>query len=150
MKPSVLFGNIAGLWVLTTATTAPAQTPGVARAQLYDLTTEIGMPHLEENLRYTLQHAKACLTDQALASAFPILGHPALHGCSLRDETRAGTTVSYTLVCEGGHGTRGDAIWRFEKPAVRGMLRVTLGGKNMTFYQRITAISLGACTPEPR
>jgi hypothetical protein len=113
--------------------------------RFYEVTTETGMPHLEENLRYTTSHEKVCLTHQALEAAFPILEHPALHGCRLQNEVRLGDTVSYTLACEGGHGTTGEAVWRIEAQRIRGTLNVKLGGKNMTFYQRVTALPLGKC-----
>ena len=112
---------------------------------LYEVTTETGMPHLEENLRYTTTREKVCLTHQALAVAFPILDHPALRGCSLQNEARRGDTVSYTLACTGGHGTTGEATWHVEKRRIRGTLNIKLGGKNMTFYQRVTALPLGTC-----
>jgi hypothetical protein len=113
--------------------------------RLYEVTTETGMPHLEENLRYTTTRAKVCLAHQALAAAFPILDHPALRGCSLQNEARQGDTVSYTLACEGGHGTTGEATWHVEERRIRGTLNIKLGGKNMTFYQRVTALPLGNC-----
>lgn len=114
-------------------------------ARLYDVTTETGMPHLEENLRYTVTHEKLCLTHQDLAAAFPILSHPALKGCRLEDEMHQKETVSYSLVCTGGHGTTGEATWHIAEQQIRGTLNVKLGGKNMTFYQRVTAVLLGAC-----
>jgi hypothetical protein len=119
-------------------------------AQFYEVTTETGMPHLEENLRYTTLREKHCLTHQTLAAAFPILDHPALKGCRLQDETRQADTVSYTLACEGGHGTTGQATWRVEEHQIRGTLNIKLGGKNMTFYQHVTALPLGKCPSTPR
>jgi len=123
-----------------------AQASETMPARLYELTTETGMPHLEENLRYNVTHEKRCLAHQELAAAFPILGHPALRGCSLTGETRQGDTVSYSLVCAGGHGTTGQAIWHVSENQIRGTLNVKLGGKNMTFYQRVTALPLGKCS----
>jgi hypothetical protein len=114
-------------------------------ARLYEVTTETGMPHLEENLRYTTTRERVCLTHQALAVAFPILDHPALRGCSLQNEARRGDSVSYTLACTGGHGTTGEATWHVEERRIRGILNIKLGGKNMTFYQRVTALPLGSC-----
>ena len=128
MKRSVFPATAVGLLALSTATTAQAQVPDGESARLYELTTELGMPHLEENLRYTLRHTRECLTDRMLTTVFPILEHPALRGCSLQDELRDGTTVSYTLFCDGGHGTKGEATWKFERPAIRGGLHITLGG----------------------
>jgi hypothetical protein len=115
-------------------------------ARLYEITTETGLPHLEENLRYTTRHDRRCLINQPLSAVFPILDHPALQGCRLQDETRQGDTVSYQLVCTGGHGTTGQALWQLDEHRISGTLNIRLGGKNMTFYQRITAVPLGSCS----
>jgi hypothetical protein len=127
----------------------PARAGEVLPSQLYELTTETGMPHLEENLRYTITRVRRCLMHQSLATAFPILAHPALEGCRLEGEARRDEIVSYVLVCDGGHGTRGTAHWRLGARESHGTLEVRLGGKNMTFYQRVTAASLGRCEPRP-
>jgi hypothetical protein len=131
--------------VLFVLATAPALAGEMMPARLYEVTTETGMPHLEENLRYTITKERQCLAHQGLASAFPILSHPALKGCRLDQKSRDDATVSYLLVCEGGHGTTGDAVWKLGERQIRGTLNVKLGGKNMTFYQRVTAKAIGKC-----
>ena len=103
------------------------------------------MPHLEENLRYTTTRTRRCLTHLQLSLAFPILEHPALKGCTLGSETRRSGTVSYVLMCTGGHGTTGGALWHIDPGRIRGTLNVKLGGKNMTFSQSVTALPIGAC-----
>ena len=113
--------------------------------RLYEVTTETGMPHLEENLRYSTTRMKRCLAHQGLTTAFPILTHPALKGCKLGRENRNDATVSYQLICDGGHGTTGSAVWRVDEHQIQGTLNVRLGGKNMTLYQRVTAKPLGKC-----
>jgi len=113
--------------------------------RLYEVTTETGMPHLEENLRYTTTSKRSCLEHQALSAAFPILRHPSLKGCRLEDEAHQGDTVWYRLVCQGGHGASGEALWYIGEHRIQGTLNVKLGGKNMTFYQRVTAVPLGKC-----
>jgi hypothetical protein len=131
------------LTLLVTASNASEPTPTL----LYDVTTETGMPHLEENLRYTITRQRRCLAHEALTSAFPILSHPALAGCRLVRETDSGDTVSFQLTCPTGHGTSGRALWQLGEHEIRGTLDVKLGGKNMTFYQRITAVPVGPCRP---
>jgi hypothetical protein len=113
-------------------------------ARLYEVTVETGMPHLEENLRYAVTREKRCLTDKDLASAFPILKHPALADCKLQHERREAHVDSYILVCQASHGTTGNADWRIGEQLL-GQLDVKLGGKNMTFFQRVTAKPLGQC-----
>jgi hypothetical protein len=122
-----------------------AQASDVLAPRLYEVVSETGMPHLEENLRYTITREERCLSEADLASAFPVLSHAALKGCTLGDETRQDDTVSYALACEGGHGTTGHATWRIGEHQISGLLSVRLGGKNLTFYQRITGKPLGAC-----
>jgi hypothetical protein len=114
-------------------------------AGLYELVTETGMPHLEENLRYAVTRERRCLTGEDLASAFPVMKSASLADCRLRRESRHGESVSYRLVCNGGHGTTGSASWRVGERLMVGTLNVQLGGKNMTFFQRVTAKPLGQC-----
>jgi hypothetical protein len=114
-------------------------------ARLYEVITETGMPHLEENLRYAVTREHRCLAQDNLASEFPVLKSASLADCKLRYESRYGDAVSYVLTCEGGHGTTGNAHWRIGEQAIVGTLSVKLGGKNMTFYQRVTARLLGEC-----
>jgi hypothetical protein len=113
---------------------------------MYEITTETGMPHLEENLRYSTTHERRCLgAAEPLTTAFPILSHVSLKGCRLDHESRQGHTVSYLLACEGAHGTTGHATWELGRHGIIGTLHVKLGGKNMTFYQRVTAVPVGQC-----
>ena len=115
--------------------------------QLYDIVTETVMPHLEENLRYATTREQRCLDENELWTSFTILQYAALKDCRLEPESRREDAVSYTLVCEGGHGTTGRATWQLRRAQSIGTLNVRLGGKNMTFYQRVTARALGACSP---
>lgn len=115
-------------------------------ARLYEVITETSMPHLEENLRYAITRENRCLGGEDLASAFPVLKSASLADCRLQHESRHGDAVSYLLVCEGGHGTTGSASWRVGEQLMVGTLNVKLGGKNMTFFQRLTAKPVGKCS----
>ena len=127
------------------ARTAEKMPPG-----LYEVTTEAAMPNLEENLRYAITHEKRCIIHQGLSTAFPILNHESLKGCKLNKESRSEDAISYLLICENGHGTTGAAQWQLGANPIRGTLDVKLGGKKMTFFQRITAKSLGECIPKAK
>jgi hypothetical protein len=140
------------LWVLA----------ALGPARLYDVTVETGMPHLEENLRYAATRTERCLTRKDLESAFPVLDHPSLAGCKLREQSSDEDTIVYALVCEQSTGrwqllpalptfppsvavATGKATWRIGEHVIRGTLDVKLGGKNMTFFQRVTARVIGDC-----
>lgn len=136
LRTLILVGAFAAVSVPASETTP---------ARLYEVITETGMPHLEENLRYATTRENRCLTGEELASAFPILKSASLADCKLRHESRRGDADSYLLVCDGGHGTTGSASWRMGEQSIVGTLNVKLGGKNMTFFQRVTAKPLGQC-----
>src|SRR4051794_1878007 len=138
--PSVLIPS-----VLIASSAGSAATP---QPQLYAITTETSMPHLEENLRYATTREQRCLEQEELWIAFPVLQYAALKDCRLEQGSRQADAVSYTLVCEGGHGTTGRATWQLGPTQSTGTLSVKLGGKNMTFSQRVTATLLDACTSE--
>ena len=128
-----------GGWLLALVLIYPhAQASETMPPGLYEVTTEIAMPNLVENLRYATTREKRCLSHQKLSSVFPILSHVSLKGCRLDRESRDGETVSYLLICEGGNETTGVAQWQLGGNPIRGTLAVKLGGKNMTFSQTIT------------
>jgi len=116
---------------------------------LYTITTETGMPHLEENLRYATTHETVCLNLNELYQRFPILQSPALADCHLGQQSEGISGTSLPLVCANTRGTTGGttggALWTTYGVRSTGTLSIRLGGKNMTLYQRVTAISRGPC-----
>lgn len=141
-----LAGSLAGSLVSAALICVGASASEVTTSsRLYDITVETGMPHLEENLRYAITREQRCLSRRDIFSVFPILGHKSLNGCRLGDERRGDRTSSWTLVCEGRHGTTGHALWFLDASQISGTLNVKLGGKNMTFYQRVTLRPAGEC-----
>jgi hypothetical protein len=131
------------LFVLDSAVASEA----ADRASLYELVVQTSMPHLEENLRYTKTTSTKCLTRSALFVAFPVLGEDAFDECRLERQAPSENDASYRLVCPISSGTTGIAIWRLGTSDLAGVLEVKLGGKNMTFHQRITAKRIGQCPP---
>lgn len=116
------------------------------KSRLYEVTTETGMPHLEENLRYATRVERRCMDPRELTTAFWMLRDVSLEDCQLVKLTEEPDGISlYELQCYGGHGTTGRAQWQFSPITISGTLVVRLGGKNMTFYQRITAQPIGKC-----
>ena len=136
-----LYVLISSVLIRSSAGAAEALPP-----QLYEIITETSMPHLEENLRYATTREQRCLEPDGLWSAFPILQFAALKDCRLEPKSRQEDAVSYSLVCTGGHGTTGHATWQLGRTQSTGTLNVKLGGKNMTFSQRLIARALGACS----
>ena len=111
----------------------------------YEVMPETGMAHLEENLRYATRIERMCVDERELAQAFWLLRDVSLQDCKLVNLNEAVDQSLYQLNCSGGHGTTGSARWEFGSNMILGTLNVRLGGKNMTFYQRIIAKPLGEC-----
>lgn len=112
----------------------------------YDIVVETVLPHLEENLRHATVRKQMCLEESDLTTVFPALQDGSLQDCRLEPVEQTTDTITLKLVCSGGHGTDGTAIWRRDPGGIRGILNVKLGGKNMTFYQRITGRAAGRCS----
>lgn len=144
---SSIVGSLVGSLVSAALVCPGVSASEVAPSRRYDITIETGIPHLEENLRYADTRERRCLTQHEIFFAFPILGHESLKGCKLADERRGDRTSSWTLVCKGRHGTTGHALWFLDAAQITGTLNVKLGGKNMTFYQRVTLRPAGECEP---
>jgi len=113
--------------------------------QMYEVIAETGVLHLEENLRYATRVERRCMDERQLMTSFWMLGHVSLQDCELVRVSEDAEVVLLKLECSGGHGTMGSARWQFSSNRAYGTLQVRLGGKNMTFYQRITAKRLGKC-----
>ena len=141
MEPRLLIPLLAGLLTL-----APAVPSAEQSQRLYEVITETGMPHLEENIRYATRIERKCMGPQDLPTAFWMLQDVSLQDCKLVELSEEGGNSLYRLNCDGGHGTTGNARWQTSSTTISGTLQVRLGGKNMTFYQRITARPLGQCT----
>jgi len=108
------------------------------------------MPHLEENLRYAITQEQRCLQPDELAALFPILRHPSLDGCRLDDARRRGSSVRYGLVCANPQVASGTARLDGAGERIAGILEIKMGGKNMTFSQRVEAVRQGDCLPHQR
>jgi len=141
----MLQSNWCRLYLLIVLSAQCVDASGPTPPRLYDIVIATGLPHLEENLRYTVIRETRCLSDRDLSSIFPILAHASLANCALLHERREDETISYRLVCSGGSGTTGSATWQVSEHVLRGTLNVKLGGKNMTFFQRVTAAAVGEC-----
>ena len=139
--------GVRSLWVFCVLIPSSAGVAETMSPQLYEIITETFMPHLEENLRYATTREQRCLEEDGLWSSFSMLHYAALMDCRLEPESRQENAISYSLVCSGGHGTTGRATWELGRTKSIGTLNVKLGGKNMTFSQRVTARTLGACSP---
>ena len=100
------------------------------------------MPNLEENLRYATTREQRCLNLDDLESWFPILRHPALEGCHLDDRHR--------LVCANPQVASGAARLETAGERIAGILEIKMGGKNMTFSQRIEALRERDCDAHQR
>lgn len=126
----------------------PSAPGGDGSAVLYDLVTEISMPNLDENMRYATTREQRCVVGGDLSRAFSMLEDVSLGDCRLVPADGTPQQRRQSLRCTGGHGTVGEATWSVEGPIIAGTLQVKLGGKNMTFHQRVRGRAIGPCTPD--
>lgn len=126
-----------------------AWTPAIAAPSgLYEITTETLMPHLEHNLRYADTRERRCVRGNAPDVFFSILEHQSFNGCKLGDGNGR-DPIYYPLVCRSSQGPTGTAQLKVAAERVSGVLQIQMGGKNMTFSQRIEAKRQGDCDSQP-
>ncbi len=127
---------------------AAAWTPSEAVPPgIYEISAHTFMPHLEENLRFarTRTLERRCIREHAVSDFFPILRQQSLNGCKLAAGNRRGDAIYYPLLCDGSGGITGTAQMHADADRIKGVLAIKMGGKNMTFSQRIVATREGDC-----
>jgi hypothetical protein len=139
-RPRIALGMVASLLCSAVWASDQGFRPGA-----YDITAQTVMPHLEESLRYATTRERRCLIGHDLPSVFPILRHQSLEGCKLGDAGRQGDTIRYLLVCRNPQVATGTARLDTGPGRITGVLEIKMGGKNMTFSQRVEAARQGEC-----
>jgi hypothetical protein len=139
------------LLAMTAAATAgPPALPLALPAGAYTLAAQTLMPHLDE-MRWVVRREERCYDgSDALPSLFPVLRQAALTGCSLGSGERDGERLRYELTCASPRVATGSAEILPTAQGAVGKLEVRMGGKNMTFSQRVEALRHGDCGPAPR
>ena len=111
---------------------------------LYQLETQTIMPHLEE-MRQKKQLSTICIVDAHIKQLFPIMRQPGLKDCYFQRYAEEKDATFFLLRCEGLNGAEGKAKIKTGTGRIKASLDAKLGGKNMTFTQKIIAERLGTC-----
>ena len=130
--------------VLTALATTAFATELTLEPGLYDLAEQMVMPHMDE-MRRIVTHSQRCLMTAAPDAIFPVLEQPALGGCVLGYPKLSAERNDYVLVCESARVASGTATLVSHADLMVGLLTVKMGGKNMTFSQRVEARRIGPC-----
>ena len=138
--------------VLTFMALAAGLAPRAAwasNARSYDVAATMVMPHLDE-MRRQVSHHTRCVKDDTPDGLFPVMDQHALRGCRLGyPKTQAhesGERRDYVLVCASARVASGTASIEQSEDQLVGLLTVKMGGKNMTFSQRVEARRGAPCT----
>lgn len=133
-----------GLWLILCSSTFAS--PIVSNPGDYKITVETIMPNLEENLRYATVHDQKCLNTQDVTTLFPILQHKSFKDCVLVDDkTAAEQGEFFLLTCQNTNSASGTARLFVNPERIYAILKIKMGGKNMTFSQRIRGFRIGEC-----
>ncbi len=111
----------------------------------YEITVETLLPNLEENLRYTNTHYRKCFGTQDVTTLFPILHLETFTCCVLVNNQALGDQLEFTLNCKNMEAATETARMSVHADSINGVINIKMGGKNMTFTQRIKGTRLGVC-----
>jgi len=112
---------------------------------MYAIKTEIIMPHLETNLRYTNTSTQQCLIRENVSTLFPVLEHVSFVDCALVEKQSKRAYEEFELVCLNAEAATGSARVVVDQQLFRATLYIKMGGKNMKFSQRVNGQRIGNC-----
>lgn len=138
--------RVACLWLMPALAFAQAAGESLPSGE-YEISAQIVMPNLEDNLRYTQRHERRCIRADEWPQVFATLRHESFAGCTLGRAVPRGDAVQYPLSCESAEVASGAARLTVLAGRVDGELKVKMGGKNMTFSERVSAVRVGDCSP---
>ena len=135
--------SFAALSAVLLAPLAVAADDTMVPPGLYAVKSQMVMPHLDE-MRRIIKQEQQCVIDDP-ASLFSVLRQGALHGCKLGYPKKTAQSMNYVLVCQTAMVATGHIAVEPQREAFIGTMEIKMGGKNMTFTQRIEATRLGDC-----
>ena len=138
-------GALTSLLMICGASAEPA---APSPAHRYAVAAQMVMPHLDEMRRNVVHHTR-CVADDAPDGLFPVLDQHALRGCRLAYPKQSGAREDYVLLCASAMVASGTATIERHDDKLVGTLAVKMGGKNMTFSQRVEAQRGEVCVPPP-
>ena len=106
---------------------------------MYQVSTQLIMPHLENNLRHAHTQTRHCLSQDSISNHvelfFPILNHISLSGCHLM-QTRVlnNTKIALQLICKSTQVATGAATLTFKPAPDCWITRDTNGWKEHDFF----------------
>jgi hypothetical protein len=131
---------VLGLLALLAGAGPPAVAPG-----LYEIEVRLGLPNvLEVGPPTTIRR---CLTPTDIESgqAFFVRSESPLRACALTDHAATGSSVRYRIRCPGPNAASAEAEFETTPAGYRGVIRMVMGGKNMTMSETQTAVRIGEC-----
>jgi hypothetical protein len=110
----------------------------------YSVASQIVMPHLDA-MRREVETSRRCLSGATPRELFSVFDQPALRGCDFAYPRATAQGVEYVLRCQSALVATGTLSLQRAGPDTVGLAAIKMGGKNMTFTQRVVARRLGAC-----
>ena len=111
----------------------------------YDMTAQTVLPHLEEALRYATTHSRECLREPDATRLFPLLLQPAFVGCHLVPAATVDDELRFVLRCANPEAATGSAVFNVSQYKFSAVLKLKMGGKNMTLSQKLTGTRVRSC-----
>lgn len=149
MTPSPSHRAAVLVWLLVQFGVSPAAAgPPAVAPGLYDIEVRLGLPNVLEVGRPT--SLRRCLTGEEIESgqAFFVRSENPLRACALTDYAATGTSVRYRIRCPGPNAASAEAEFETATAGYRGVIRMQMGGKNMTMSETHAAVRIGEC-PSP-
>ncbi len=131
---------LAALVATAAAAAEPALSPG-----LYRVEVRIALPNVQEVAAPMVFDRCISAADLQSGQAFRVLSDNPLKACDVLDYRMSDATATYRIACQGPNKGSAVGVFDLAHNAYRGVIRMNMGGKNMTMSETQAGKRTGDC-----
>jgi hypothetical protein len=141
MRTLIAQAQVLAALAATAATAAePALSPGSYRVEV-----RIALPNVQEVAAPMVFDRCIEAADLQSGQAFRILSDNPLKACDVLDYRVSGATATYRIACLGPNKGSAVGVFDLSRTAYRGVIKMNMGGKNMTMSETQAGNRTGDC-----
>jgi hypothetical protein len=126
------------------ATAAAAAEPALSTGW-YQVEVRIALPNVQEVAAPMVVSRCISAADLQSGQAFGVLSDNPLKECDVLDYQVSDGTATYRIACQGPNKGSAVAVFDLARDAYRGVIKMNMGGKNMTMSEAQAGKRTGDC-----
>ncbi len=115
------------------------------RPGLYQIEVRIHLPNVQDAMPPTIVNRCVSTVELESGRAFFVLSDNPLKQCELLDYAVTASTAGYRIACAGPNRGSAFALFTTTDNGYRGIIKMNMGGKNMTMSETQVGKRIGEC-----